>query len=60
MSRWRCECNIDYVKVKEIKEITLIIVNNVNNGYNYTENLTILQLCFMFYFHVFRRPDLHY
>ena len=34
--------NIDYIKVKlkEKKEPTLIILNNINNnkGYNYTEN----------------------
>ena len=38
---WIADYNIDYIKVKGKKELTLIIVNsNINNnkGYNYTEN----------------------
>lgn len=35
--------NINYVKVKIKKEITLIIVNNINNSCNYMESFNYME-----------------
>ena len=48
--------NIDYVKVKgQKKELTLLYI--IIMAIITRKILTILQLCLMFYFHVFRRPE---